>query len=281
MRALENILNDHQKVALLIGNGPNNKEKIFPSWKELLKSSGQRNINHPTLGLTNTEIFDLIELKSEIGYDVKHSVVDKLQFEDNFNIETHRRLMQFAHEKKVPVLTTNFDEAFERSIGAKKIHMDSSDFTRYYPWKTYYGLEELQIPTEGFGIWKIHGDVNYKDSIRLGLSDYIGSSEKARKLIHNGDDRLFKGKRQEYWKGNKTWLHIWFNLPIVIFGLRYDVDEVFLRWLLIERRRYLRIYNEPMDVYYLATNDPSPAVRNLMINLDVKIVEVSYQELYG
>jgi hypothetical protein len=190
--------------------------------------------------------------------------------------------MEFAERNNTPVLTTNFDEALETSINANLFHIETKGFTRFYPWKTYYGHTQFELPTDGFGIWKVHGDVRYKDSIRLGLTDYMGSAERARKLIHNGEDRLFKGKRQKYWQGHQTWLHIWFNLPIVIIGFGFGIDEVFLRWLLIERKRYLNIYQYPMDVYYVSKGTPEPAIKNLMINLGVKIERVNdYSDIYG
>lgn len=282
MDALREISNIHHRVAYLIGNGPNLASNIMPSWKDLLKSAADRPISFEIDGLSNTEVYDLVELHSENGHDVKDRVKNKLELLPSYNISIHRRLMEFAESKNSPVLTTNFDEAFENSINAELHHIDSKGFTRFYPWKTYYGREQLTLPTDGFGIWKIHGDVRYKDSIRLGLTDYMGSAERARKLIHNGDDRLFKGKRQEYWQGHQTWLHIWFNLPIVIFGLGYGIDEVFLRWLLIERRRYLNIYHDPMEVYYVSKGTPAPATQNLMQNLGVTIKVVNdYSEIYG
>lgn len=281
MIALQNIANQHPKVAFLIGNGPNLAANIMPSWTELLTSAADRPIDFETTGLTNTEIYDLVELHSENGHDVKERVKTKLELKSTYNFDIHRRLMEFAKINRSPVLTTNFDEAFEHSVNAQLFHIESKGFTRFYPWKTYYGHEQLTSPNDGFGIWKIHGDVRYKDSIRLGLTDYIGSAERARKLIHNGDDRLFQGKRQEFWQGHQTWLHIWFNLPIVIFGLGYGIDEVFLRWLLIERRRYLSIYQAPMEVYYISKGEPAPATNNLMRNLGVEIVSInSYSEIY-
>lgn len=282
MRALREISNQYPRIAYLIGNGPNLAANIMPSWKDLLKSAADRPIKFEIDGLSNTEIYDLVELNSENSHDVKERVKSKLELLPSYNIGIHRRLMEFAAGNDSPVLTTNFDEAFEKSINAELRHIDSKGFTRFYPWKTYYGREHLTLPTDGFGIWKIHGDIRYKDSIRLGLTDYMGSAERARKLIHNGDDRLFKGKRQEYWQGHQTWLHIWFNLPIVIFGLGYGIDEVFLRWLLIERRRYLNIYHDPMDVYYVSKGTPSPATQNLMQNLGVNVRVVNdYSEIYG
>lgn len=282
MRALQNIVNQHPRVALLIGNGPNLAANIMFSWKDLLTSTAAQPIPFEVDGLTNTEIYDLVELHSEIGQDIKEKVKTLLEVLPNCNHDIHRRLMEFARTHNSPVLTTNFDEAFEKSVDAQLFHIDSKGFTRFYPWKTYYGHEQLTLPTDGFGIWKIHGDVRYKDSIRLGLTDYMGSAERARKLIHNGEERLFQGKRQDYWQGHQTWLHIWFNLPIVIFGLGYGIDEVFLRWLLIERRRYLNLYLKPMQVYYISKGIPTPATNNLMQNVGVEIRIINnYSELYG
>jgi len=282
MRVLEDIIKRYEKAALLIGNGPNLAAKIMPSWKDLLFSAAGSPIKFQLKGLSNTEVYDLVELNSEDPSSVKERVKTKLTLNNSDNIEIHRRLMEFAQRNNSPVLTTNFDDALEKSVNAKRFHIDSKGFTRFYPWKTYYGYNQINLPTDGFGIWKVHGDVRYKDSIRLGLTDYMGSVERARKLIHNGEDSLFRGKLQSYWKGHQTWLHIWFNIPIIILGLGYGIDEIFLRWLLIERKRYLNIFNEPMNVWYVSKGIPAPAINNLMQNLgaQVKIIN-DHSELYG
>jgi hypothetical protein len=282
MIALENIVKKHGKVAFLIGNGVNLAANIMPSWKDLLKAAAVRPIPYPVDSLTNTEVYDLVELHSDIGHDVKERIKVELELLPDHDISIHCRLMGFASINDCPVLTTNFDEVFETSVNAQVYHIDSDGFTRFYPWKTYYGHRQLLMPTDGFGIWKIHGDVRYKDSIRLGLTDYMGSAERARKLIHNGEDRLFNGKQKSYWQGYQTWLHIWFNLPIVIIGFGYGSDEVFLRWLLIERRRYFNICQNPMEVYYVSRGTPAPPIINLMQNLGVEIVLINdYSEIYG
>lgn len=172
--------------------------------------------------------------------------------------------------------------ALPSSLNCRLLHITSKSFTDFYPWKTYYGFEQHEFPTDGFGIWHIHGSIKYIRSIRLGLTDYMGSVERSRKLIHNGDDRLFKGKRQPRWQGHQTWLHIWFNMPLIIIGLGYKPDEVFLRWLLIERKRYFNIYNDPMNVWYISKGTPEASIANLLQNLGVEIVEVSeYADIYG
>jgi hypothetical protein len=283
MKAVEAIIQqyNHNRVAFLIGNGPNLKAEIMPSWKELLIAASQKPIVFQTEGLTNTEVYDLVELCSEDHTKVKERVCEHLAIKETYDLSIHNRLMELARANNSPVLTTNFDEAFEKSIDAALFHIESKGFTRFYPWKTYYGFAQLQLPTDGFGIWKIHGDVRYKDSIRLGLTDYMGSAERARRLIHNGEDRLFKGKRQDTWQGHQTWLHIWFNLPIIIFGFSYDSDEVFLRWLLIERKRYLNLYQRPMNVWYISNGVPKPSIANLMQTIGVQFKQISnYSELY-
>jgi len=282
MDVINAVLSEHPRVAMLIGNGPNLASDIMPSWKQLLKSVSNPPINFSIDGLSNTEIYDLVELHSKTNHDVKQQVVSKLKIVPSNDLAIHKRLIDLAIKNQSPVLTTNFDAAFETSVNAKLFRVKKSGFTRFYPWESYYGFEAHQLPTDGFGIWKIHGDVRYKDSIRLGLTDYMGSVERARRLIHKGEDRLFKGKRQEYWQGYQSWLHIWFNLPIVIFGLGFGIDEVFLRWLLIERKRYLNILDEPMNVYFISKDNTDASVLNLMENLDVNMVPIeAYSELYG
>jgi hypothetical protein len=269
-------------MALLIGNGPNLAAQIMPNWKQLLKSISNPPIDFEVEGLSNTEVYDLVALHSRKGHDVKAHVIRELAIPPEQSLPIHERIMKLAQEFDAPVLTTNFDAAFETSVGAKLFKITPKGFTRYYPWKTYYGVEQHTSPTDGFGIWKVHGDVRYKDSIRLGLTDYMGSVERARRLIHKGSTRLFRGEQKGYWSGQDSWLHIWFNLPVVIFGLGFGIDEVFLRWLLIERRRYLNYQEKPMQVYFITKTDVASSTKNLMENLGVTMVHIQeYAELYG
>lgn len=110
----------------------------------------------------------------------------------------------------------------------------------------------------------------------------MGSAQRARDIIHKGAGRLYNEYTTELWQGCKTWLHIWFNLPIVILGFGFGIDEVFLRWLLIERKRFANTTEKPMNVYYVTKGTPSPAIKNLMHNLGVTIKSVSsFDEIYG
>lgn len=282
MKAIKTVLEKHPKTAMLIGNGPNLASDLMPSWKQLLKSVSKPPINFEIDGLSNTEVYDFVDLHSVENHDVKLQVIKQLKLLPHKDISVHARLMHLAKEYNTPVLTTNFDEAFEKTVDAKLMRTTTSGFTRFYPWDSYYGFKKHQLPTNGFGIWKIHGDVRYKDSIRLGLTDYMGSVERARQLIHKGENRLFNKKRELPWSGNSTWLSIWFHLPIIIFGLGFNRDEVFLRWLLIERKRYVNSLQKPMQIYYVSKGQPEASVKNFMKNLDVEIITIhNYSELYS
>lgn len=53
------------------------------------------------------------------------------------------------------------------------------------------------------------------------------------------------------WDGAASWLHIVFNSPLLIFGLGLEENEVFFRWLLIERARYFKKF--PIEEKMLGT----------------------------
>ena len=130
-----------------------------------------------------------------------------------------------------------------------------SNFTDFYPWNVYYSCKDLENPLKGFSIWHINGMVEYSRSIKLGLSDYMGCVERARKMIQGKSAiELYDGKNKKYWAGYNTWLHIIFNKDLFIFGLALDENEVFLRWLLIQRAKYAEMYNQSLKGWYVNKN---------------------------
>src|SRR5690606_29950371 len=97
---------------------------------------------------------------------------------------------------------------------------------------------------------------DYHRSIRLGLTHYMGSVQRARTMIHQGNERrLYSGKNRAQWPGALTWLHLVFNRPLCVFGLALQENEVFLRWLLIERAKYFRQFPERRKQAYYVTTD--------------------------
>jgi len=164
-------------------------------------------------------------------------------------------------------------------------HTHRDGFTDFYPWETYYGDQDLTEPCAGFGIWHINGMARYRRSIRLGLTHYMGSVARARNWLHTDDEkRLFSGKNQRDWKGAGTWLHIIFNKPLMIFGLGLGKDEVFLRWLLIERARYFqRFPNRQKEAWYAYPKTESDLGKLYFLReLGISLLPVKdYNELYS
>ena len=252
-------------LAFIVGNGinrfPNNPKAI--SWDDLLIKLWDKfsfnTITEIPKGISQTEFYDLLDIESS----TLSSTNPDIQKEASILLEGwsdkphHKKFMEKAKQLNAPVLTTNFDLILPNALELIQFYTDKKGFSDYYPWGTYYGDKQLNLPTDGFGIWYINGFIKYHRSIRLGLSHYMGSVEKARTLIHKGDDRkLFSGKGENNWRGRNSWLHIIFNKSLCIFGLGLEENEVFLRWLLIERAKYFRKFPERKKKGWYVINKP-------------------------
>lgn len=241
---------NYKDIAFLVGNGINlHFNRNNPSWSDLLLDlwdsySFDTQSTIPT-GISFTEFYDALEIqnytKKDFGADLQKAVQDKMvkwQASQKQNIVLNR-----IKNLDAPILTTNFDNLIAKSLSLEFHKLSDTKFSDYYPWSCYYSNRQLTYPTEGFGVWFPNGMVRYHRSIKLGLSQYMGNVERARKLIHKEPENIgFEGKNQSYWPGYKTWLHIIFNKSIFIFGLGLNESEVFIRWLLIERAKYFRKY---------------------------------------
>ena len=174
-------------------------------------------------------------------------------------LDHHRRIMGWADRHGVPVLTTNFDEVLSKAARCSFQLPRNDRFTDFYPWEGRFAPALVSDPCAGFGIWHINGMARYKRSIRLGLSHYMGSVQRARTWLHrSGDAQLFRAKDRRNWAGAHTWMHLIFNKPLLIFGLALEENEVFLRWLLIERAKYFRVFPERAHrAWYVYHHDPA------------------------
>jgi hypothetical protein len=124
----------------------------------------------------------------------------------------------------------------------------------------------------------------YHRSIRLGLSHYMGSVERARALIHKANEnRLITGKNINDWKGVKSWLHIFFNKSIFVFGLGLAENEVFMRWLLIERAKYYRKFPDRRRTgwYITKSGDTNPGKKLFLEKVGFEYIEIqNYSDIY-
>lgn len=258
---LEQILREHaHDIALVIGNGIHRHGTAgVDSWDQLLIDLARQNglaVDHLPRGATATEFYDLIDLRASAGSG--NLALAFCETMKGWEAQDHRRrIMDWAVRNKVPVMTTNFDEVLSKAVGAKWMRPDVPGFTFWYPWDSRFAHVLHDDPCDGFGVWHINGIARYKLSVRLGLTHYIGLAQRAREWLHRGGNRLFETKDKRNWPGRRTWLHLIFNKPLLFLGLGLREDEVFLRWLLIERERYFRKFPDRRQPgWFVFTHDP-------------------------
>lgn len=279
MGLLSRAIGELDRPAILVGNGINRLDNTFPNWEDLLLDLG--GINLDFTGMTYNEIYNIIELRRGDDRNLKGQVVQQLQNPGKNDLFNHKAFIDLVRINKCPVLTTNFDHGLEDSSGLQFYRTTKKGFTRYYPWDTYASYRPIESPIDGFAVWHIHGMIKYADSIRLGLTDYMGCVERARKWIHNSPESLFGGKDRIDWPGRNSWLHIWFNKPLVIVGLALESQEVFIRWLLIERERYFSKFPNRRERTVFISNGDNSQIKNFLKNLNIDyLITDHYRDLY-
>lgn len=236
-------------------------------------------------GITHTEFYDLLELDGDAktsGLSLQREFCDLMK--GWMPGKHHHWIVSWSQKAGCPLLTTNFEDTLSKAGGCQKLSTRKEGFSDWYPWEHYYGNEQLDDPTAGFGIWHINGMQCYHRSIRLGLSHYMGSVQRARTWLHRGGNRrLFSGKHDADWLGAQTWLQIIFSKPLVIFGLGLEENEVFLRWLLIERARYFRKFpDKKKAAWYFHTEEKESGKLFFLRGVGVTPVQAKdYDEIYG
>jgi hypothetical protein len=234
-----------RNVAFLFGNGINryNDNSAHRSWEGLLLDLHNRYSSNqleriPEKGINFTEFYDLLLLDNKRRVTKKNLRDAFVKSLTNWNFSAHHTaIMKKIQAYDCPVLTTNFDDLLPRSVNAQKFFTlkdRHSGFTDYYPWQCYYSTKQLDKNSDGFSIWFLHGMWSYYRSIKLGLNDYVGNSLKARELlpIRKGTEISFKGEN--------TWMKPFLTKSLCIIGLGLDEQEMFLRWLLLQRALFMK-----------------------------------------
>ncbi|MGN6304193.1 MAG: hypothetical protein ACTHNH_05215 [Mesorhizobium sp.] len=243
--SLDDIL-DQERPALLIGNGINRyRSNATSSWDELLaelaRKQGLSLTEKEASEMSNTEFFDVLDLarpKEDRG-SLQQEFCDLMASWKPAG--HHREIVGWAQRNDAPVLTVNFDENLSNSIGAQ-FFRQREGFTDYYPWSCYFSDRAIENPHSNFAIWHAHGMVRYARSIRLGLTHYMGSVQRARTWVYNRNGLRASAKsREDSWQGSDSWLQVLFFCPLLILGFGFGKDENFLRWLFLERARLHKI----------------------------------------
>ncbi len=285
------------QVALVVGNGVNRYRPLPNSdWNGMIAAMADRHglacAEHiPHLSLT--EVYDLIGHSSaRPAYPAVLAKEFCMPMKAWVPTESHRWIAEWAVRNQAPILTTNFDDLLSRAVGARRRtlferHSGQKGPTAFYPWEKHYAIEKIESPRDGFAVWHINGMAHYTQSVRLGLSDYMGSVRRAYDWMHSGSGRLFGDSNIERWRGRNTWLDILFHMPLVFFGMGLGRDEVFLRWLLIQRARYFAQHRDRLQqawyVFPATEKQPQDLAKYFFLKaLGVELVCVeTYDDIYS
>lgn len=280
---------DQQAITSFILSLAQKNSKPKQCYSDLIKKRpkiADKLLNNKGIRTNRTEDLDLIldilskisnsSIKVVLTNGIKSNIASSMLKWNNEEVcgpdSTIAKIGHRLREQKCPIMTTNFDTTFSTALDLKycKVAPITTDdgrvrsyeksnrgFTDYYAWNGYFGDGDInqESPTDCFGVWHINGLIKYPRSIKLGLCDYMGAVGRARSMIQ-GDNglELFRGKYQEHWAGENTWLHLIFNKNLLIFGLNLDENEVFLRWLLLQRAKYFSMHHDMHhDGWYLMT----------------------------
>jgi hypothetical protein len=274
-------------IAFIIGNGINRyKDNIDTrSWDNLILDIYNETASIPLKvipekGITNPELFDITRLNTANSSSrsfLQDKFISKLK-EWKFGTH-HKNITSIINKYNCPILTMNFDTLMADSVGAKHnytLENKKRGWTAIYPWQDYFAIKPLSSENDGFSIWHINGMKIYKQSLRLSLSEYIGNTRKARKYWPTKNNPVFGPQ------GSKTWLKFFLTKSLCIFGLGLEDQEVFIRWLLIERAKIYKIYpNLRKNGWYLNTNEMEDGKRLFLESVGFEIIQLeSYQDLY-
>lgn len=195
--------------------------------------------------------------------------------------------LNYAREKDIPILTTNYDHAMANLLKLQRYQFPLYEtYQHLYPISTYFSGKSLNNSTEGFGIWHINGMIDYQNSIRLGLCDYMDLVQFLRSIMQINRDygiESLAALNENEWIGKQTWLDILFKKSLFIMGLGLNEDEVPLRWLLLQRERYNSMYNKGLKGWYVTCKEDEVTTNKRMFleNVGFNIVQIEdYQKLY-
>jgi hypothetical protein len=239
-------------------------------------------------GITYTEIFDLAMLQrahnavgsrlAKVSREMKEQVVSRLR--EAPAGKGHMQVVSYCKNHRMPLLTTNFDLSLEKVFEGAP-HTASPGNRRYYPWNTYYAPNEHKRPLSSFGIWHIHGSIEYPDSLRLGLNDYVGAMERIRSEFFPFASWVFNGKKGVAPTAAKrlqgTWVEIFLTRSPIIVGLELAPYDALLRWLLI--RRAAAHFKLPVQVpggIYLSCrkDEPKQGMEDFFRLLNIEVITV-------
>ncbi len=273
-------------VTIFVGNGINRANSSY-SWSELLNNlvrlAGKEHIINPEykpFPLLYEEIYlrglrfsgiSETELKKYIANEV--SKIEK-------NI-WHQLLAQLEVDN---IITTNYDYKIEESLGIKTNSLTYKNVMGEAP-ENKYRLHTYNDCTDK-RIWHIHGEIRSPQTIVLGHEHY---SNTLRRMIGYVSKNLLKRTKND---AIESWIDLFFNSDMYIFGFGFDYTEIDIWWLLnirarLKNEKKMEVNNK--IVYYspLIINnqidDKEKRRREVLFSHEVDVVTIealSYTEFY-
>jgi len=286
----------------LVGNGINRADKINLSWEkllgELLPESSNLTVEN-LKGLTYPEIAEIALLKR--GKD-KFEEKFKAKMDDieadakKSELKNHKKLLDFAKRKHIPILTTNLEKIFLTSDASleKKWHQqgEKNIYNRKYLKNLCFcdkNFDGNNIHST-FALWYIHGLYSTKSfdiSFSLTNWDYANNIAMMKKVL------LERQKNNR--TGNSSWADIFLDNDLIILGLGLDSAEIDLRAFLVEKYIQQQIEKkiaeekkekfEERKVIYIyrkeAADEEMPAGKEALFReLGIECVPMAQDEIY-
>lgn len=235
---------------ILFGNGINRLNSSNISWNDVLdKIKGSRSFNDT--GLPNTMIYERVILEKPNSHEdiLNDEFETKLEIADMMSeIDSHKLYSKMFDLNVQNYLTTNYDYAFIKSIENRK---DINFPIFEYSTEDVYSIRRLKrisnTNEKKKHFWQIHGEIKKPATIMLGLDQYTGSLGKIDSYIKGyyrytkNKERISEESIMTKLKTNSftdvSWIELFFNSNIHIFGFGLDYAESDIWWLLNKRAR--------------------------------------------
>lgn len=239
--------------AILLGNGLNRCMDGYPSWDDLLQGIGNEFFSRMGHKVNSLLKYDAVMCKATESYgasDAEFKVFEHLKAlnKPDLAIANAELFSSILDSDVDTVLTTNYDYNLETAL----IHGPSSPLFGEeikHRYKKHSRANDKRCSVIGnLEIHHIHGEINYQNSICLGITKYVDSLAKTMALLSAGEtsqDTSSLGRlidsgvftQGSGWK--KTWAELLFNSNIYIIGLGLSSDELDIWWLLMRRAQLL------------------------------------------
>ena len=267
----------------IIGNGINRfnqgKSEGDVSWEGILlniyNDFSSKKRNFIPKGVALPEFYDIIDLVQEgkVKTSLQKEFANKLDWDPKSH---HINIVSKIKELNAQIITTNFDFVLQKSIGAEMYRHRVKGLrlmTDFYPWDSYFSDSIKENPFDSFSIWHMHGQKNYHRSIKLGLNQYMSMVERSKRYFPNI-------KTNENETQYETWLKLLFEKDLIIIGLGLNEQEIFLRWLLLQRAKFYKRRPELKKAGFYINHDESDE-QNIGKKFFMKSVGIDYVDFIG